>query len=141
MKTKHKFRLSGLFALLLTLLSFSPTDAKAQCPVIHNTLNCPVRVSVTFYRPDPMGTCTQICSTYIIPNINPNQIVPINCNLCPGYCDISVTVTMAGGIPASGSANMSNPPPGNPVTGLAPCVSGPASIYYLAIGNRFRIVP
>lgn len=141
MKTKHRFfKLTSLFALLLTFLAFSPSTAKAQCPQIQNNLPCRVTVQVDFYVPDPMGTCTKFCNSYVIPNINPGQVLPINCGLCPPYCNIVVTVTAVNGMAAAGSADFAALPPGNPVTGTSPCLPPTARIAYFP-GFGFRLMP
>lgn len=142
MKTKHKlFKLTSLFALLLTFLAFAPSAQAQPCPVIQNNLQCRISVKVEFYYPDAMGTCTKFCNSYVIGNINPGQTLPINCALCPQSCNIVVTVLTANGLPAAGAADFSTVAPlSNPVTGTSPCLTATARISYFP-GFGFRLLP
>lgn len=143
MKTKLKFfKLTSLFALLLTFMAFTPSTTQAQpCPVIENRLNCRITAQVDFYTKDALSNCTVFCGSYVIPNINPGQVMPINCALCPKYCNIVVTITAANGLPATGWADFSTINPlSNPITGTSPCLTAAARISYFP-GFGFRLLP
>lgn len=131
MKTKKGTikKSSGLFVLLLVLISFSSIEVKAQ-GAIQNNLPCNVEVRIDIQGPGsgPGNYCTPICNSYMMVIPAWATSPPFMQGACPGTCNVIVTVMRIGGVPVTPVfADFYTFAPGKPLPPV--CIPG-ATIYW-----------
>lgn len=91
MKNKTNKFISGL---LLAFALFTGFSAKAAptCPTIKNSLNCAIVVDIQLYDCN-LTPCGPLLGTY---TIAPGAVFSINCSACANWCEMKVSISVAG---------------------------------------------